>query len=602
MNRVKFLFLYGVVALVCVASIASESQIFSYLPSYVYSFENCQNARFEQVFPSDKSDFLFKNTAFGDPLAGVAGWSASLLNVNESMLLSAQREGMPWEITSWNIRKKGSGAWVSWNDPLLPISLLKNGIYEARAENPTGKSAPFWIAWPVNHAVPDHFLPAGSVHAEIIDRQGGITIRAWGRVYDATQAAANDTGHGVQKAGLYVDTTWVPLTLNDQGAFEVEISLQPRNRGVHMVALYACDTDQHKPRPIDVEYVSEYSAPLVNFVLPDQLPHLSMVVTSHYSQIAIIMTGTIFTVTNYPDARACARPRLDDNGYLVFDGTQSTDTSCYHWSAENLTSGETFSFYGESVSTERLPVGLYEVTLNCRGIAISFYNPIIITNMYTIELPISSSSSKLSVIVNPPPLTNHPPIDGTPLLPGTNIVPIAEPVPTPIPFETNTQTTSSESENAVIGSAASSEDRMERVAVNEAGVDSFYILIPPRLDMWKRKVCGSLHLRWTPEFIDGHWNWSIYVGGYVFDEIGAAVFGSGYDNLEIWATINGQDIGLVKDHHGSFIGRHVIGRRLAKNYYVTLYAKTLDDNRIYEIDSRKESMLSILPPWDRYLK
>ena len=502
-----------ILCVVCLGYVGNASAgVFDELPGYVYPFADSTSA-FSPQAQSPEYD-TYAQLVFNN------GWFVSGSIENGVSVVKARRsEGLV--NTSWLVRRQDSDVWQSLNNYIFRRPASDYDVFEVSVSDSSDSSLSFYVAWPIDHAVADHYLPVGSVNGEIVWNGRSPSLHAWGNLHDALQVERTGSAHGINKAALVVDGTLYYVIPHFQtGDFEMTVPVKRKRRGLHAVALYAIDKPDRHPRRLDCDYVSEYNILLSHAPLPDPTTWWwsGSNGSGSWSGSSSVNVSGGWSNLYYPDGIAVAKPILDYNGYLKFDGRDSIDAHFYRWTIENLASGETWSESGSRIGTADLPEGFYQISLDCRG-----------------DNPTYNSDDEY-------------PNGGNP------------------------------------------------------AIDSFYVLIPPRIDMSCRKVCGTLHVHWSPEFIQGRWVWSMYFGGHVFDEIGTAAFGYGAENIDAWVEVDDHDVELSMDQQGNFIGRYIVGRHLNDSYEITLHARTLDNYHCYEVDEREERTLSIFPPWDKYLR
>lgn len=115
--------------------------------------------------------------------------------------------------------------------------------------------------------------------------------------------------------------------------------------------------------------------------------------------------------------------------------------------------------------------------------------------------------------------------------------------------------------------------------------DSFYLLIPPRVDVRAQEAVGAVHARWVSERgARGKYRWVLYLAGHVFDEIGAAYYGDTSTELEVELSVNGEGVEVDLDEQGHFLTRVLIGSVLEEEYVVTLRVALPEDTHLKEVD------------------
>ena len=412
---------------------------------------------------------------------------------------------------------------ISFDGSTLICDGLTNDVYEtvilAGSNNAT---TPFWLAHPINAAPPDKYLPSGNIHAKFREERIDL-LHVTGRIYDALGAGLYDDPHGAAGYYIIVDGEKSDIVLSDNGNFSIDVNIVPNEKGIHKVTLYAADLVHLDPVIVDEEFVSEHRMKFTDIISPDPndwsnvlgcvLMHASCPYPCEYAFDDVDLHLT-----------AIAKPRLDDKGLLVFDGSETLHADNYKWTAENVLTGEIITLDNkEVVNTEEIEAGLYLVTLD---VGQSMWN-----------------------ILYPPP----PPANLTNFSSSTAIV--------PEDFVNNTE---------------------------ESEKDSFFIVIPPRVSLNARKITGSIHVRWTSEKREDGYVWVLLVSGYVFDEIGTSVYGYDATDLTAWVEINGEEIDLSLDAAGRFSAYVLIGAEVEDKYAIKLLASShylsADDIDLLELE------------------
>ena len=319
-------------------------------PPYVYPFPSYPNS-YAQSLPDLSGQRVFLN-GVAWPTNGTATLWGTTSNGLANLCVS---DNSVWG-GSWALRSVDGDTWNTWPDPNLSVSSLSKDVYEIHLTTAASGSLPsFWVAWPTNATVPDRSSPAGAVHGEIAGGTNVLRMHVWGCIYDALQAGlqAGPT-NGVASSRLKVDSNWVAFAPDAAGSFDVSVAIRHRPDGVHTVNLYAADTAHSDLFSVDSECVSEYGWPLPQAPGPNPGNGGCIV-------------DTVGSMPSGPSGIAVAKPRLNTQGLLILDGSESIGATFYHWTIEDLSSGVTYIRDGVNVETEDLPAGGYSVTLDCSG-------------------------------------------------------------------------------------------------------------------------------------------------------------------------------------------------------------------------------------------
>jgi hypothetical protein len=331
-----------------------------------YPFADFSNP-FDQVLPDVSKIFL-------EPVSLSIGETAGELYLGgfygDMLALVAE---CPRETLTWRLTRNGGGEPITVQNRVLVLDGLETGVYSVDICTGAGCFTTFYLAKPINTAVPDLFVPSGNIHAEFVnDSSGDLTfkLRVWGKAYDAIQSALAKGGSGISDAFVIIDGQRVDVTLNDQGEFETIVTVARDPYGVHDCQLWARDPcHTTTPTKVDADYVSEYAKRFKDVQNADPSNWDNWQIGSYACSMMCVLTraGSFIIQQPYADYRegavAKAEASLDGKSYLVFDGGHSVNAAKYLWTIKNIVSGVEYGKEGITVETEDLPAGLYEVTL-----------------------------------------------------------------------------------------------------------------------------------------------------------------------------------------------------------------------------------------------
>jgi hypothetical protein len=122
--------------------------------------------------------------------------------------------------------------------------------------------------------------------------------------------------------------------------------------------------------------------------------------------------------------------------------------------------------------------------------------------------------------------------------------------------------------------------------------DSFYIVVPPRMDLSARRVTGTLHSRWFSMPTCESYSWNLQLEGHVFDEIGAAIYGYTAKDFESWIEVNGTKTPVALDSKGVFNTTLCIGQNLDSEYNISLHVNAPGMD-VVEVDSQRQEYLHV---------
>jgi hypothetical protein len=332
------------------------------LPAYVYPF------------PAYADPRVFSTTSAIPPIAFLAPVNWSDTNgVNACELSAAATSGQMWlqlatSNTAWQ------GAWrlglrdgteiAADTNRTIAFASLPRAAYTLDIWPDAGfQPLPtLWVAWPTNTIPVRRFPASGYLHGKFENKRLR-PLHIWGHASEPV-AAGLWGGCGVTQAWLRVDGRQMPLTLDDAGNFDLTVSVtRGATKGVHEVALWTVSACQDRAFATDVELVSEYSAA---FAHPPPLPPDGWRGGGWWWNGGCSSWNSVLPPF-IPSGIAVAFPRLDERGFLLFDGSESIGSSFYRWTVCDLVSNASYSMEGRVVSTEQLPAGIYAVSLDCHG-------------------------------------------------------------------------------------------------------------------------------------------------------------------------------------------------------------------------------------------